>query len=488
MAVKVRERPTGSGKWWIYTDFRGKRTARYIPQGKRVAEKVASQIAAKLDLIKQTERHGLTVSPREVITGRKDLSPVKATPAVIGPLFSEYAAQWLNACEARGLKASTYRSYKTILNNHLLPAFGPLHLSEVDRRAVKLFVQTKLSEELPTNRKNASKKKIRATRTVLHFLRALSALFNAAIEDHYPVVNPALNPGKLLRTKRTSEDINPFDRDEEATFLQAVLDRAPRYYPFFLTLLRTGCRLGEAIALQPGDLDFRGKFIEIRRNFTNGKLTTPKSNKPRRVDMSDRLIQVLKDHLVSQELEAMHRNRSKPEWLFTNDVGQRLDPDNVRNRVFYRLLEKAQIRRIRIHDLRHTYATRLVSNNESLAYVRDQMGHSSIQVTVDLYSHYVPGSNRQAVNRLDDLVDLGETEVKSATSRNQDSAGALEYSKSLINGAGEWNRTTDLRFTKQARTIFEKLGVSNGFPVLTAKTGTCLHSIDSMDSRCIGGF
>jgi len=448
MAVKVRERPAGSGKWWIYTDFRGKRTARYIPQGKRAAEKVASEIAAKLDLIKQTERHGLTVSPREVITGRKDLSPVKTAPAVIGPLFSDYAAQWLDACEARGLKASTYRSYKTILSVHLLPAFGPLHLSEIDRRAVKLFVQTKLTEELAVGRKEAQNKKPRAPRTVLHFLRALSTLFNSAIEDHYPVVNPALNPGKLLRTKRTSEDINPFDRDEEATFLQAVQDRTPRYYPFFLTLLRTGCRLGEAIALQAGDLDFRGKFIEIRRNFTNGNLTTPKSNKPRRVDMSDKLIEVLRDHVVSQELEAMGRNQPKPEWLFTNEGGQRLDPDNVRKRVFYRLLEKAQIRRIRIHDLRHTYATRLVSNNESLAYVRDQMGHSSIQVTVDLYSHYVPGSNRQAVNRLDERVEKREPESKSATSRNQESAEESESPKSLISGAGEWNRTTDLRFTK----------------------------------------
>ena len=156
--------------------------------------------------------------------------------------------------------------------------------------------------------------------------------------------------------------------------------------------------------------------------------------------------------------------------------------------VLYRLLEQAQIRRIRLHALRHTYSTRLVSNNESLAYVRDQIGHSSIQVTVDLYSHYVSDSNGQAVNRLDELVEKVEIETKSATSRNQDSAEVFDTPKSLINGAGEWNRTTDLRFTKQARTIFETLGVSNGFPVLTQKTGTCAHSIDSMDSRCIGGF
>ena len=131
--------------------------------------------------------------------------------------------------------------------------------------------------------------------------------------------------------------------------------------------------------------------------------------------MSDKLAQVLKDHLISQELEVMAKDRPKPQWVFTNESGERLDPDNVRKRVFYKLLEKAQLRRIRIHDLQHIYATRLVNNNESLAYVRDQMGHSSIQVPVDLYSHYVPGSNRQAVIRLDELVEKQKSDDESAT-------------------------------------------------------------------------
>jgi integrase len=116
--------------------------------------------------------------------------------------------------------------------------------------------------------------------------------------------NPALKPGKILKTKATAEDVNPFSRDEETVFLQAVQERYADYYPFFLFLLRTGCRLGEAIALQPGDVDFRGRFIQIRRNFTNGRLTTPKNGKSRRIDLSTWLAEVLKQHLVNQELEA----------------------------------------------------------------------------------------------------------------------------------------------------------------------------------------
>ena len=150
MGVKVRERPAGSGKWWVFTDFRGKRTARYIPQGKRAAEKVAFEIATKLDLIKQTEKHGLTASPREVILGR-DRGFSLSMPKPIGPLFGDYASQWLEACEARGLKASTLRSYRTIVEVHLRPSFGALHLSQIDRRTVKEFVHTKLTRADCTN-------------------------------------------------------------------------------------------------------------------------------------------------------------------------------------------------------------------------------------------------------------------------------------------------------------------------------------------------
>jgi integrase len=74
--------------------------------------------------------------------------------------------------------------------------------------------------------------------------------------------------------------------------------------------------------------------------------------------------------------------------------------NNLRNRALHKCLEVAKLRTIWLHDLRHTFASLLIQNGESLAYVKDQMGHSSIKVTVDIYGHLVPGANRQAVNRL----------------------------------------------------------------------------------------
>ena len=79
-----------------------------------------------------------------------------------------------------------------------------------------------------------------------------------------------------------------------------------------------------------------------------------------------------------------------------------MDGDNLRHRVFYKALAKAGLRRVRFHDLRHTFASLLITQGESLACVRDQLGHASIQLTVDTYGQLIPGTNRQPVDRLDD--------------------------------------------------------------------------------------
>ncbi len=136
-------------------------------------------------------------------------------------------------------------------------------------------------------------------------------------------------------------------------------------------------------------------------------ITTTKSGKTRRVDMSLQLTNTLERLLARRKAEALKRGRSlddvMEDWVFTTPQGTQLDPNNLRKRVFYRALAMAGLRRVRFHDLRHTYASLLIQQGESLAYVKDQLGHHSIQITVDTYGHLVPGGNRQAVDRLDDM-------------------------------------------------------------------------------------
>jgi integrase len=162
-------------------------------------------------------------------------------------------------------------------------------------------------------------------------------------------------------------------------------------------------RLGELLGLQWGDIDFNGRFIEVRRNLVAGRETTPKSGKTRRVDMSNQLTETLRSLLIARKAEALKKGWGKvPDWVFCNEDGRPLDGDNLRHRVFYKILRKAGLRRVRFHDLRHTFASLLLQQNESPAYVKEQLGHASIQITVDVYGHLIPGANRQAVDRLDD--------------------------------------------------------------------------------------
>ncbi len=130
--------------------------------------------------------------------------------------------------------------------------------------------------------------------------------------------------------------------------------------------------------------------------------------------MSLELTQALKDLYMDRQLEASTQGTSKiPQWVFCDERGQLLHHNTLR-KVFHRLLQAAGLRQVRFHDLRHTFASLLLQQGESLVYVKEQMGHSSIQVTVDLYGHLIPGSNKQAVDKLDAPVKTALTEVESA--------------------------------------------------------------------------
>lgn len=192
---------------------------------------------------------------------------------------------------------------------------------------------------------------------------------------------------------------------EEVSIFLAAQCHAARHYPLFLCAVRTGRRLGELLALQWGDLDFQGHFLLAQRNYTHGKVTTPKSGEVRRVDMSKGLAQTLVSLRVERQLEASANGwQNIPEWVFCSETGSLMDGDNLRHRAFYAVLKVSGLRKIRFHDLRHTFASLALQQGESPVYVKEQMGHSSIAITVDLYGHLIPGGNRQAVDRLDEPV------------------------------------------------------------------------------------
>jgi integrase len=302
--------------------------------------------------------------------------------------FEHYAKRWLDGGKS-ARKATTQRFYNFNLARHIFPVLGARAIAEVSRADCRDVLASCRQKGL----------KISSLKGVQ---RSLSVVLSQAVEDAILPANPAFRMGKHLRLgDEPRPAIEPLTHLEAHEFLTAVSKHMPDYHPLFLLALRTGMRLGEILAVQWGDVDFEGRFIEVRRNLVGGRATSTKSTKRRRVDMSLKLVECLREYQRTQKAASLKAGRRLPPWVFATSEGTPLDGDNLRHRVFYSLLEKGKLRQIRFHDLRHTYASLLIQNGESLAYVREQLGHSSIQVTVDVYGHLVPSANRAAVDKLD---------------------------------------------------------------------------------------
>ena len=309
-----------------------------------------------------------------------------------------------------------YSAYvaNSILNNHLLPEFGKDPLPSITREKIKRFLLKKIRKNSPEGKKvGLSHGRVR------HIKSTMSGIMTQAMEDGHIAVNPASRLGYLFNSKdqNLENEIDPYSAEELETYLETCETRFPRTYPFFLTLARTGMRLGEGLALKTGDIDFAGQFIEIKRAFVENRLTTPKSGKSRRVDMSPQLAATLKNRIHQNKVTAIKKGWGKiPEWLFFNEEGKPLDQGNVRARVHYKVCEKSKLRRARIHDLRHSYATIRISAGHNIADVSRQLGHASIKITVDTYYHWIPN---QASNEVADLDTIGKNRNNPQPIRNQ---------------------------------------------------------------------
>jgi len=167
-------------------------------------------------------------------------------------------------------------------------------------------------------------------------------------------------------------------------------------------------RLGELLALHWDDIQFGeneddpSRFILVRRNYVRGSFVTPKSGKDRRVDLTKELRRVLLDLRDARTLEAFKAGEEDVSGLvFPSETGRPLDGVNLYHRDFLPCLRAARLRRVTFHAIRHTYASLLIQGGASLTYAKEQMGHSSIQVTVDIYGHLIPGANIAWADALD---------------------------------------------------------------------------------------
>jgi integrase len=180
-----------------------------------------------------------------------------------------------------------------------------------------------------------------------------------------------------------------------------VLRKAPRFYALFFVLSRTGLRLGEALALRWDDLDLIAREMRVERALgPAGEIDTPKSGHGRTVDLGASTCELLRKLRSVEAQDALERGRPCP-WIFPAVDGEPM-PHVTAQKAFERVLKAAGLPgRFSCHSLRHTYASLLLADGVSPAYVQEQLGHASIELTVGTYGRWLRKKAPGALDRLD---------------------------------------------------------------------------------------
>ncbi len=370
MGVRVRQKTKGKGNpWWVFVTHNGRRTSRKVGD-KKAAETVASTIRAKLQLGE---------------FGFEEQKPV--------PTFKEYANIWLKTDLKANCKKSTAENYRGFLRRHILPEFGNLRVTDINKRTVKSFLLEKFNA-------GYSKSLCGQLKGVI------SGVLNVAVDDEAIPANPALQLGKgFLKEKDKKKTIDVLTSEELKQLLDTVERDFSEHYPFFLALSRTGMRIGEALGLKWQDLDFNSRTIEICRSYYRARITRPKNGKTRLVDMSLQLAETLKMHETNCKRKGLALGLGEaPEFVFTGPRGGLIDLSPWRKKVFHKAVRASGVKKIRIHDIRHTYASLRISKGDNVADVSKQLGHHSVKFTMDCYYHWFPGKKKSEVDGLDDAM------------------------------------------------------------------------------------
>lgn len=426
MGVSIRDK-NRDGIWWVFVRH----------AGQRVSEQVGTEadaIEAKKEIEKDIRRGLFDIAAMKA--ARAPEAPKEAKPQT--PTLSEFFDKTMSPLWEASLAPGTFSQYEISFRLHVRPVLGDIPIDQITRDQVKDLVVSLLSKEVARRREDEESDQPRrklSKDSIRNVVAALRAMLNEALERHFLTVNPATRLGKLYREAGSlREQVDPFTA-EEIPLLPDVTRTHYGYenYVVALALFHTGLRVSELAGLQWNDLDFRSRFMTVSRQYKKGKITRTKTKKIRKVDISDVLFHELQALRKRRQEEYLGRGKNEtPEWVFLSpglrlpkderreglkgdrSEGQPLDMKNFRNRVFLKACDKANIRRRRLHDTRHTFASILLMNGESPAYVRDQLGHASIKMTVDIYGHWIPGSNRQAVNKLPSLAEAPKTHAQAA--------------------------------------------------------------------------
>lgn len=276
------------------------------------------------------------------------------------------------------IRITTYNQKEFIVNSKIVPYFKDLKINDITPNHIRKWQ----NEIINNNYSDTYLKTINVQ---------LSAIFNFAVKYYNLSSNPVVKAGSM--GKKNADTINFWTVDEFKTFMQYI--KKPIYKLIFNILFWTGMRIGELMALTYRDIDLENKIINIDKSYTKLKkkdiIDDPKTPKSTRsITIPDFLCQEIEDY-KSKMYEIKENQR-----IFT------MSKQSV-NQMLNRICKKAGVKKIRIHDLRHSHASLLIELNFTPLLVSKRLGHENIETTLNTYSHLYPNKDSEVAKKLDEL-------------------------------------------------------------------------------------
>jgi len=308
----------------------------------------------------------------------------------------EYLTHWLASYAKPNTRPTTYASYEIYTRTHLIPAFGSVPLSKLTAAHLNALYAAKLEG----GRKDGKEGGL-SPRTV----RYLHSIMRESLQHAFQLGMITRNVADAVKPPRaTRPPVKVWSVDEAKTFLAAAEGSA--YDPLWLVLVATGMRRGEALGLRWQDMDFGRGVLHVRQTLVDVQGTVsigePKTKSGRRtIALDPATVIALKSR---RDAQTFMRKRVGEAWkdldlVFTTDDGNWIHPRNVA-RSYGIIVRKAKVPYIPLHGLRHTSATLLLQRNIHPKVVSERLGHSSIGITLDTYSHVLPAMQQEAADAI----------------------------------------------------------------------------------------
>jgi len=286
----------------------------------------------------------------------------------------DYLDGWLGSIRDT-LRRRTWIRHEEVVRLHLKPSLGNTRLDRVSALQLQSLYRSKLDSGL-------SPRTVQIIHTTLY--KALKQALRWSLVPRN--VADSVDPPKAPK-----REIKSLDEGQAKRLLNAV--QGDTLEALYVLAITTGMRVGELLGLRWEDVDLEAGTLQVKRTVFNGHIEAPKTSKGRR-----------SIKLTQSSIEALQRHQKVGEWVFCTKVGTPLSVHNLHNRSWKPLLKKTGLPLdTRFHDLRHTCATLLFTKGVHPKIVQEMLGHSSISITLDTYSHVLPNMQSEAVRAMEDI-------------------------------------------------------------------------------------